>query len=515
MQVRASSRRELLTQSVLMASAVAVGSQVLASESEMSDIPEPSLLAPLPDDALVHLLNRISFGVRQQDLDLAKRFGFRRYVEWQLDFESIDDSELEAALQENLPSLDDSATQLIRAAQAGDMQQGEAAVQLQLASLSRQAFSPRQLYERMVEFWSDHFSVNIQDGPVRFFKTIDDREVIRPNALGKFRDLLYANARSAAMLYYLDNFNNTRSGPNENYARELMELHTLGVDGGYTEADVLEVARCFTGWTFDRRDDFQFRFQPFFHDFGEKQVLDTVIPAGGGEVDGNTVLDMLASHPSTARFISRKLAVRFVSETPPDSLVDAMAETFMITDGDMTEVMRTLLFSEAFAEQSAAKLKRPIDYMTSLLRVLDLHPNQTLYRFLLGQLNLLGQSPFTWPAPNGFPDQSGFWANTNALITRWNAGIAIISQLTAEQIATLITQTNSPISQQVNTAQAILDALQQRFIRQTLTNEETAAVVQFAIGGQPADARLPNDESIEVARRMLIVLATTRYFQTR
>ncbi len=515
MQVTASSRRELLTQSVLMASAVAVAGQVLASDSQMPDMSEPSPLAPLPDDALVHLLNRISFGVRQQDLDLAKRFGVRRYVEWQLNFESIDDSELETALQENLPSLDDTATQLIRAAQSGDMQQGEAAIQLQVASLSRQVFSARQLYERMVEFWSDHFNVNIQDGPVRFFKTIDDREVIRPNALGKFRDLLHANARSAAMLYYLDNFNNTRSGPNENYARELMELHTLGVDGGYTEADVLEVARCFTGWTFDRRDDFQFRFQPFFHDYGEKQVLDTIIPAGGGEVDGNTVLDMLASHPSTARFISRKLAVRFVSETPPDSLVDAMAETFMNTDGDIAEVMRTLLLSAEFAEQSTAKLKRPIDYMASLLRVLDLRPNQNLYRFLLGQLNSLGQAPFTWPAPNGFPDQSGFWVNTNALITRWNAGIAIISQLTAEQISVLMAQDTSPISQQANTAQAILDALQQRFIRQTLTDEEAAGVMQFAIDGQPVDARLSSDESVEVTRRMLMVLATTRYFQTR
>lgn len=515
MQTKTTSRRDLLSQSVLMMSAVAVGSQVLASEGEMPDNTPPSELAPLPDDLLVHLLNRISFGVRQQDLDLARRFGFRRYVQWQLDFESIDDSELETALRQNLSSLDDSATQLIRAAQAGDMEQGEAAIQLQIASLSRQAFSPRQLYERMVEFWSDHFSVQIQDGPVRFFKTIDDREVIRPNALGKFRDLLHANARSNAMLYYLDNFNNTRFGPNENYARELMELHTLGVDGGYTEADVLQVARSFTGWTFDQQNDFQFRFRPFLHDFSEKVVLETVIPAGGGEVDGSTVLDILASHPSTARFIGRKLAMRFVSETPPESLVDAVAETFMATDGDIAEVMRTLLFSEEFTEQSTAKLKRPIDYMTSLLRALGLGPDENLYRFLLSQLNSLGQSPFTWPAPNGFPDQSGFWANTNALITRWNAAIAVISRLSAEQISALMDQSNSPISNQANTAPAVLDALENSFIRQKLTDDEAAAVIRFAIDGQPADTRLPSDVLIEVARRMLIVLATTRYFQTR
>lgn len=505
--MQATSRRDLLGQSLLLVSAAAVSGQLLA-EDDMSAMPAaPPALAPLPDDQLVQLLNRISFGVRGDDLALANRLGFRRYVEWQLDFESIDDSELEDGLRRNLDSLHLSASELVRNANDEQMGQAEAALELQVATLARQAFSPRQLYERMVEFWSDHFSISIQDGPVRFFKTIDDREVIRPHALGNFRDLLQASARSNAMLYYLDNFNNTRFGPNENYARELMELHTLGVDGGYTEADVLEVARCFTGWTFDPQDDYQFRFRPFLHDYSEKTVLETVIPAGGGEVDGTTVLDMLATHPSTARFISRKLAVRFVSDNPPDSLVDAMAQTFMSSDGDIAEVMRTLLFSSEFTGQSAAKLKRPMDYYASLIRSLGIGPSEDLFRLLLVQLNALGQSPFTWPAPNGFPDQSGFWINTNALITRWNSANVLISQLGDQQLRALSGDTDS--------ADALLDALEENFLHHKLNDTERAGAIRFAIGDQLANARLPQASITGVARRMLIVLATTRYFQTR
>ncbi len=500
------SRRQLLAQSMLMMSAVAAGSQLLANEGDQSSLPD-SQLAPIPDDVLVHLLNRVSFGVSSQDLAQARYLGFRRYIQQQLNYQSIDAGDVENAITANLPTLNSTATELINAAQSGEMGQAEAAIQLQVATLARQAFSRQQLYERMVEFWTDHFSVNIQDGPIRFFKTIDDREVIRPHALGNFRDLLHANARSNAMLYYLDNFNNTRSGPNENYARELMELHTLGVDGGYTEQDVLEVSRCFTGWTFDPRNDYQFRFVRFNHDFGEKVVLDTLIPAGGGEQDGNTVLDMLATHPSTARFISRKLAVRFVSESPPEQLVDEMAQTFMGTDGDITEVMRTLLFSSAFMDQAEAKLKRPVDYFTSLMRVLGLGPDEGIFRFLLAQANTLGQAPFTWPAPNGFPDQSGFWANTNAMITRWNSANLLIGRLSDARVAALIDDAGTP--------EAILEALESGFLRHTLPKAEQQQVILFAVGEQPAGLQLSRPDAIQAARAMLIVLAASRYFQSR
>ncbi len=500
------SRRQLLSQSMLMMSAVAASGQLLANEDTVPTAVD-SQLSPIPDDQLVHLLNRISFGVRDEDLALANYLGFRRYIEQQLNYQLLDASEVENTIIVNLATLNASATELINAARTGDIGQAEAAIQLQVATLARQAFSQRQLYERVVEFWSDHFSVSIQDGPIRFFKTIDDREVIRPHALGKFRDLLHASARSNAMLYYLDNFNNTRSGPNENYARELMELHTLGVDGGFTEQDVLEVARSFTGWTFDPRNDYQFRFLPFSHDFREKVVLDNVIPAGGGEQDGNTVLDLLAAHPSTARFISRKLAIRFVSENPPEELVDEIADTFMATDGDITEVMRTLLFSSVFAEQASAKLKRPVDYFSSLLRALRLGPDENIFRFLLTQTSTLGQAPFTWPAPNGFPDQSGFWANTNAMITRWNSANVLISQLNNNQVSALINGGRTP--------NEVLSALETNFLRQTLPKPEQEQVIEFAIGEQPADLRLSVATAIQVGKTMLIALAASRYFQSR
>ncbi len=506
--MQATSRRDLLTHSVLTLSALAVGSQVFAAETAEMAMPAASTpLAPLPDDALVRLLNRISFGVRETDLSLARRLGFQRYVEAQLDYPSIDVSELEGALLRNLPSLGAGAAELVRNAQSGQMEQAEAAIELQVASLSRQAFSPRQLYERMVEFWSDHFSVSIQDGPLRFFKTIDDRDVIRPHALGNFRDLLHATARSNAMLYYLDNFNNTRFGPNENYARELMELHTLGVDGGYTEADVLAVARCFTGWTFAPDNDYQFQFVNFLHDFSAKQVLATDIPAGGGESDGNTVLDLLARHPATASFISRKLAVRFVADDPPSELVDAMTETFLASDGDIAEVVRTMLFSSEFSQRSSAKLKRPIDYFVSLLRVLGLGPDQNLFRLLLERLRTLGQSPFTWPAPNGFPDQSAYWINTNALITRWNSANILISQLNRTQLEAL--------HGEADTAADILSALEQKVLRQSLPPTERRQVLEFVLGEAAGSVRLQSEPIRQVTVALLVVLTASRYFQIR
>src|SRR5262249_50087312 len=224
--------------------------------------------------------------------------------------------------------------------------------ELQQAKLVRAIFSEKQLQEVMVDFWYNHFNVWANKDTARWMVTSYERDVIRPHALGKFKELLVATAQSPAMLYYLDNFLSKaespvkkeadgnpspvrRPGLNENYGRELMELHTLGVDGGYTQKDVTEVARCFTGWTIVPQPNTIFIFAPRAHDKGEKIVLDTRIPPGGGIEDGLRVLDILAKHPSTAKFISHKLCQRFVADQPPQSLVDRAAENFIATDGDI------------------------------------------------------------------------------------------------------------------------------------------------------------------------------------
>ncbi len=255
------------------------------------------------------------------------------------------------------------------------------------SKMLRAVESTRQLAEELDDFWFNHFNVFYEKGADRFLIPQYEREAIRPHVLGQFRDLLEATAKSPAMLFFLDNFESVRPdldandkkrkvkrGLNENYGRELMELHTLGVNGGYTQKDVTEVARCFTGWTIQEpRKGGTFFYNDKLHDKGEKIVLGHVIAAGGGMEDGEQVLDILARHPSTAHFISRELAQRFVADNPPEALVNRMAQTFLSTNGSIREVMKTMLNSKEFWSEGAyrAKVKSPFEMVASSARALD------------------------------------------------------------------------------------------------------------------------------------------------
>jgi uncharacterized protein (DUF1800 family) len=287
-------------------------------------------------------------------------------------------------------------------------------------------YSQRQLYERMVEFWADHFNISVNKGDCWFLKTVDDREVIRAHTLGNFRDLLWASAHSPAMLVYLDNQANHRDAPNENYARELMELHTLGVNGGYTQADVMELARCLTGWTVKehfRRGDFTF--DAGRHDEGTKTVLGLVIePASQREAEH--VLDHLATHPSTARHIAKKLVRRFIEDHPESGsagLVQRAADTFLQTQGDIRAVLRTILLDGLMRHKDhlPPKFKRPVDFVTSALRMLNAETDggDALREYLA----LLGQPTFEWPTPDGPPDEAGDWSGN--LMPRWKFALAL------------------------------------------------------------------------------------------
>src|SRR5438067_10638629 len=262
--------------------------------------------------------------------------------------------------------------------------------EMQAARLVRAIESEWQLEEVMVDFWFNHFNVHAAKGEVKWYLTSYERDVIRPHALGRFGELLRGTATHPAMLFYLDNWLSTRpnftvpfganrgrrAGLNENYARELMELHTLGVDGGYTQKDVTEVARAFTGCTIDRpRDDARFVFRPLTHDRGEKTVLGTRLPTGGGREDGERVLDLLLRHPSTATFIATKLVRRFVADEPPPALVERVAATFRRTEGDVKAMLRTILASPEFwaPEARGAKIKKPFEYVASGVRAVGGH----------------------------------------------------------------------------------------------------------------------------------------------
>jgi uncharacterized protein (DUF1800 family) len=340
-------------------------------------------------------------------------------------------------------------------------------VELSEQKLLRAVYSERQLQEVLADFWFNHFNVDARKGRDRFLLTEYEREAIRPHVLGKFRDLLEATAKSPAMLFYLDNWmsadpngphvqmtparvvrgpfggrmlvppaprpqaqgKNAPKGLNENYGRELMELHTLGVDGGYTQKDVTEVARAFTGWTIEnpRQGGGSFRFEPRIHDEGAKVVLGHTIKAGGGERDGEEVLDLLAKHPSTARFIATKLVRRFVSDNPPTALVERAAARFRDTDGDIHAVMQTILTSPEFLAPGAyrAKVKTPFEFVASALRATGAEVEDALP--LVRTMQQLGMPLYMCQPPTGYKDSADAWVNTGALVNRMNFALTLAS----------------------------------------------------------------------------------------
>ena len=484
------------------------------------------------DQRILHLLNRITFGPRPGDLDRVRGLGIEAFLAEQLQPEAIDDSDLEKRLAV-LPTQQMTSAELYqfypppnvvdeRAKQPnpppvfGRPQQiiGELIQQ----KLVRAVSSNRQLQEVMTDFWFNHFNVFAQKEADQWLVSSYERDVIRPKAIGKFRDLLLAVAQSPAMMFYLDNWlsaapdakeprpprpqpppaqpkpavkpaseaasastgssSPVMSGPeanrgrtpldeatlkqpnngsqngspeqqvkpadqpkpappkppqqaarkrgiNENYARELMELHTLGVDGGYTQKDVQEVARCFTGWTIDR--PFQgggFVFRPWMHDGGSKTVLGNTIPAGGGISDGARVIDVLSRHPSTARFISRKLCERFVSDNPPAQLVERVAQVFLKTDGDIREVLRAILTSAEFNSPAVfrAKVKSPLELTASAIRAVDGDSNgaPAVHEWL----RKMGEPLYAYAFPTGYKENSDTWMNTGVFLNRLNFGVA-------------------------------------------------------------------------------------------
>ena len=526
-----------------------------------------------------HALNRLGFGARPGEAQRVAKMGVEKWIEAQLHPENIDDGEIAARLKplvtlnyspyqlmlaydidkanfvkravqkqqdelrkqgatpaeiqavrkkgnaltpELLALLNAKERQTIDEAQKNNIQPNDsvrAVGELQQERFIRAVHSNRQLQEVLVDFWSNHFNLDVKKGPVRALKIVDEHEVIRPYVFAHFRDLLGASAKSPAMMAYLDNARSTvemkltpreqgrmrqrmqqrlarkgnaendeakeeiampempetRGGLNENYGRELMELHTLGVDGGYTQNDVREVARCFTGWGLNQKTgEFQFRSQA--HDNGEKTVLGHKIPAGGGTRDGETVLDILASNPATARHIATKLCMRFIADTPPQSIVDKAAQTFARTNGDLREVVKTIVLSPEFFSTAAyrAKIKSPFEYAVSAVRALDGEVDPTAADLKIGgrlakgrggkrgniggdgevarvrllaladgassvrpdannrgfktlalEIATMGQPLFSYQAPTGYPEDSSQWVSTGALVARLNYALAL------------------------------------------------------------------------------------------
>ncbi|MDQ3995969.1 MAG: DUF1800 domain-containing protein [Gemmatimonadota bacterium] len=438
------------------------------------------------DEQVAHVLNRLAFGPRLADAAHVRRLGVDRWVAAQLEPERMRDEagrrvashfEMLEAKPRDIVALytrvrqarrqqatrDDTSSRadLRRRAMEADPELRvatrrlqRAVADLQAAKVARAVASERQLQEVMVDFWENHFSVFAGKGQTRLYLTHYDRDVIRPRAFGKFRELLGAVARSPAMLFYLDNWRSAADssrttlgaarggrcaargprcepairrrprGLNENYARELLELHTLGVDGGYTQQDVIEVARALTGWSIDPREG-TFVFQPAIHDADEKLVLGHQLRGGRGIEDGEEVLDIIARHPATARHIAQKLAVRFVSDSPPAALVARAAETFRRTDGDIRAVVRTIVTSPEFFSRAAyrTKVKSPFELVASALRVMNAEIDTTPRTAQV--VARLGQPVFGRQTPDGWPESGAEWMNAGAILNRINFGLAL------------------------------------------------------------------------------------------
>jgi uncharacterized protein (DUF1800 family) len=442
------------------------------------------------DEQVQHVLSRLTFGARPGDVTRVRAMGVDAFITQQLLPERIPDDELEtwlnqfetldltyADLQEAYPRPNE-ALQALGAANRNSLSQADSgarrvveglrrvSIEVQTARIGRALLTERQLAEVMTEFWLNHFSVFGGKNALQRY-TIPEYEnrVIRPRALGKFRDLLGAVAKSSAMLYYLDNWQSAADsgrprlepprlaqarnrGLNENYGRELLELHTLGVDGGYTQQDVINTARAFTGWTFlPQRPNAQrpnarqmrarraiqqrlpepgvFFFNPQVHDAGEKTVLGHALRGGRGLADGEAVLDVVARHPATAQHIATKLVRRFVSDEPPEELVDRAADAFTRTDGDIREVVRAIVSSPEFFARSAfrAKVKTPFEVVVSALRALDAAPDRTPRTAQV--VAQLGQPIYGRQTPDGWPDVASEWMGTGAILNRINFGIAV------------------------------------------------------------------------------------------
>lgn len=369
-------------------------------------------------DPVGRLVRRTTLGITKDELARAKALGFSKYLEEQLKPSVIDDRAVAAFVATNYATLRMSADQLY----GEDL--GKVMTEIQDATIYRAAFSKRQLYERMVEFWSDHF--NIDRNNVGYLKTTDDRDVIRRHAMGRFPELLKSSAHSAAMMEYLDQTSSRRGNINENYAREIMELHSIGVDGGYTQQDVNELARVLTGWTVTGMG--VFTYDAGIHDFGPKRVLGKTIPATApgkglaGKAEADAMIEMLALHPKTALYIATKLTKFLLQYDPTDAVVQTVVAEFLRTKGDIPSLIRVIL-TEQNLMLAPAKYKRPFHFAISAVRALG--PGLTNVSLVRTQINYMGQVLFAWETPDGYPDKMEFWSGL--VLARWNAASAFAS----------------------------------------------------------------------------------------
>lgn len=529
-----------------------------------ADRPE-NVPALTPREQAVHVLNRLGFGPRPGDVDRVLRRGVTRYLDEQLHPERLDDSRTESLLR-RLPTLSMSAPEIFERYQkpvlearrlfkarmqedgkeAGDAtgpaprkelfetipperRPRRALEELQSQKLLRAVFSERQLNEVMVDFWMNHFNVFAGKGPEKVFLTPFERDVLRPRLWGKFPDLVLATAKSPAMLFYLDNalsvappenrpagrfagFRSVGGGPrraglNENYARELMELHTLGVDGGYTQKDVTELARLLTGWSIsrgrgDRGEPGSFLFRARAHDAGAKTLLDHRFSAGGGEEEGERALRMLALRPATARHIAAGLCRRLVADDPPEELVERVARRFLDTSGDLRETVSEILHSPEFFDPrfAGAKVKSPFVLAASSLRALGTPPETLDRPAVIARIATMGEPLYLCQPPTGYSNESSAWVGAGALTERINFVLSLVAGPAASRLPALADPNES------RDADGMAEALAWQ-----LTGRELSASSRRAIQDQLRQPPTPSGNATLIGRIAGLILGSPEF----
>lgn len=459
-------------------------------------VPAPTVV-PINEQTIARTLRRLMFAPKPEDYARAKQIGLEKFVDEMLAQPNGDDPDVASKIKD-FATLSMSPSELVEFDQDG--KRAKPGQELVRATALRSTYSRYQLYEMMVDFWTNHFNIYIRKNLTAVLKSADDRDVVRKYALGKFYDMLSASAHSPAMMIYLDNFESTKNKPNENYARELLELHTLGVDGGYTQQDVQELARILTGWSIGNKrsakpGDFEYRQN--IHDTGAKSVLGKKYE-NNGQQEGESVLQALAKHRSTANYVSKKLVRRFVADDPPQALIAKAAKTFADSDGDIPKVMKTIVTSDEFRASLGQKFKRPYEFIISALRVTNaqVDPGNVLNNYL----NQMGQPLFQWSTPDGYPDEAPAWATTNGMLTRWNFALALCNNTIREAKVDL-----APLTKDVTTIDAAVDSLSLAFLGEKLPDEGKQVLTKF--GGSA---------NVKTATPMLAALIIgSPYFQYR
>lgn len=484
-----------------LAGAASLPAQTTGPRGKPVPTPVGSTIDPSADwkDPVLRLVRRITMGLEPGEVARARQLGFYGYLEFQLNASAIDDSAVDSFVATGMPLLSQTLTQLRAAVTAANDNGNEAVSQLRDATLYRAVFSKRQLQERMVEFWSDHF--NIATSKVTYYKLVDDRDVIRPHVLGKFPDMLRASANSAAMLLYLDQNTSRTPTPNQNYAREIMELHTLGVDGGYTQDDVAQLSRILTGWSFDTAG------APTMvtsgHDRTAKLFLGVTyaaMPATATAAqmrsEGDAAITQLVNHPSTARYIATKMARWLLAYEPPTAVIDATAATYQATGGDIKAMIRTILTPKNLMA-APAKLKRPFHLAASMMRgtaaeIVSARPARQA-------ADTMSQITFNWEQPDGYPDRVDWWSG---LITqRWS-----FAQLFANANSTTTVRVNTVANFRapVDTAEGVVNQINLRLFGGEAPVALRAALLSYLKAGSYTDARV---------RETIGLAASSQHFQ--